>query len=166
MKKNDGLPFPLMITTFYRENQVNMAGLEIYVFQEKTIIDEVIERYGKIDRYEESEDKREKVEIASREIEQRRKYRDDTRRVLEEMLRSRNNLNVEQPFMDNDGLYMEELELAFMCTILHSKMRTLRIQELVFENQRALAMSIHMMEMTMSRRHRRQRGGKVPIPST
>ncbi|KAK9151482.1 hypothetical protein Syun_009791 [Stephania yunnanensis] len=49
---------------------------------------------------------------------------------------------------------------------MRNQMRTLSNQELVFKNQSALAKSIHMMERTMSRRHRRQGGVEVPVPST
>ncbi|KAK9160606.1 hypothetical protein Syun_006947 [Stephania yunnanensis] len=136
-----------------RADQVNMAGLEIDVLLKKTMTNEVIDRYEKIDRYTDFEYEKEKAEIASRETEQRRKIRTDKRRVLEEKQGARNNLNVEQPTMDYNGLYMEESEFTFMGTILRNRLRTPRNHELVFENQMALAISIHMMERSMSRRH-------------
>ncbi|KAK9151147.1 hypothetical protein Syun_009456 [Stephania yunnanensis] len=83
MKKNDGLHFPFMIVTFCRTSQVNMAGLDMDVLPKKTIMDEVIERYGIVNGYENTKDEREKVEIAKREIEQGRKIGDDTKRISE-----------------------------------------------------------------------------------
>ncbi|KAK9142620.1 hypothetical protein Syun_012020 [Stephania yunnanensis] len=67
-----------------------------------------------------------KAEIASREMEQRRKIRDEMRKVLEEMSRVRNNPNSEQPATNFDNLYMEELELAFIGSILRNQVMTLR----------------------------------------
>ncbi|KAK9092824.1 hypothetical protein Syun_027735 [Stephania yunnanensis] len=104
------------------------------VLLEKTITDEVIKRYGKSDRYEDSVNEREEAKIARSATEQRRKIKDDMRRILEEMLKARNDSNVVQPTMDYDGLYMEKSKLAFIGTIQRNKMRTLRNQELVFEN--------------------------------
>ncbi|KAK9169266.1 hypothetical protein Syun_001406 [Stephania yunnanensis] len=50
-----------------RGDQVNMAGLDMDVQPKKTITDEVIERYGKINGYEDTKDEREKSEITRRE---------------------------------------------------------------------------------------------------
>ncbi|KAK9082158.1 hypothetical protein Syun_031319 [Stephania yunnanensis] len=50
-----------------RSDQVNMAGLDMDVQPKKTITDEVIERYGKINGYEDTKDEREKSEITRRE---------------------------------------------------------------------------------------------------
>ncbi|KAK9148517.1 hypothetical protein Scep_007274 [Stephania cephalantha] len=62
----------------------------------------------KIDGYEDSENDWEKGEITSKETEQRRKIRYDTRKVLEERSRARSDLNVEQATTNFDGLYMEQ----------------------------------------------------------
>ncbi|KAK9125511.1 hypothetical protein Scep_014357 [Stephania cephalantha] len=143
-----------------------MTGLDMEVLLEKTITDEVIERYGRVNGYEDTEDEREKAKIAKREIDQRRKIKDDMRRILEEMSKARNDLNVEQPARAYDGLYMEESEFVFMGTILRNQMTTLRNQELVFENQSVLPRKVHRMEGKMSKRHRRQGGAEVHVPST
>ncbi|KAK9162903.1 hypothetical protein Syun_003805 [Stephania yunnanensis] len=65
-------------------------------------------------------------------------------RVLEEMSRARNNLNVEQPDTNFDGLYMEELELAFMGSILRNQVGTLRNQGLVFKNHMVSSLALKM----------------------
>ncbi|KAK9135562.1 hypothetical protein Syun_014892 [Stephania yunnanensis] len=115
-------------------NQVNLLGLDMDVLPKKSITEELIERYGRVNGYEDAEDERERVKIARREIEQRTKIKYDTRRILEEMSEVKNVSNMEQPTMDYDKLYKEE------------QMTTLCNQELVFENQRALTRSIHEME--------------------
>ncbi|KAK9151254.1 hypothetical protein Syun_009563 [Stephania yunnanensis] len=122
-KKNDGLPFLLMIISSCKVDQVNITELEMDVLLKKTITDEFIERYGKINYYEDTKDEREKTEIARREKEVRRKIRDDTRRMLEEVSKAKNDPTVEQPTWDYDGLYMEELELAFKGTILQNQIQ-------------------------------------------
>ncbi|KAK9107269.1 hypothetical protein Syun_023280 [Stephania yunnanensis] len=96
-KKNDVLSFSLMIIAFCRMNQVNMASLDINVLLEKTIIDDVIERYSRINGYEDTKDEREMAKITGRETEQRRKIRDDMKRILDKMSKARNDLNVERP---------------------------------------------------------------------
>ncbi|KAK9151011.1 hypothetical protein Syun_009320 [Stephania yunnanensis] len=103
---------------------------------------------------------KERVVIAITKIKQRRIIRYNTRRILEEMPEARNDPNMKQPTRDYDELYMEELELAFMGAILRNQMTTLRNKDLVFKNQKALAMSIHRMERTMSRRNKHQRGAR------
>ncbi|KAK9151235.1 hypothetical protein Syun_009544 [Stephania yunnanensis] len=108
-----------------------MARLDMDVLPEKTITDEIIERYRRMNGYQDIEGERERVEIARRKIEQRKKIRDDTRRILKEMSKTRNNLNVEQPIRDYDGLYMDELELGFIGVISHNQMTTLHNQKLV-----------------------------------
>ncbi|KAK9162704.1 hypothetical protein Syun_003606 [Stephania yunnanensis] len=107
------------------------------VLLQKTITHKVIERYGKVNGYEKTENEREKAEITRRETEKRRKIRDDMRRILEEMLEARRDLNVEHLARDYNKLYVEELELTFVGEILCNQMTTLRNQELVFENQMA-----------------------------
>ncbi|KAK9163185.1 hypothetical protein Syun_004087 [Stephania yunnanensis] len=67
-KKNDGQPFPLMITIFYRVDLGNIVDLDMDVLPKKTITEEVIERYGKVNSFEDIEDERKRVEIARREI--------------------------------------------------------------------------------------------------
>ncbi|KAK9107488.1 hypothetical protein Syun_023499 [Stephania yunnanensis] len=62
-KKNDELPFLLMITAFCRVDQVNMVGLDIDVLLEKTITDEFIERYKNVNGYEDIKDERERLGI-------------------------------------------------------------------------------------------------------
>ncbi|KAK9098911.1 hypothetical protein Syun_025956 [Stephania yunnanensis] len=113
IEKNDGLPFLLMITTFYRVDQMNMAELEIDVLPEMTISDEVIERYERVNDYKDAEEERESAEIARQETKQRRKIKSNTRRILEEVSEARNDLNAEQPARDYERLYIEESELAF-----------------------------------------------------
>ncbi|KAK9151650.1 hypothetical protein Syun_009959 [Stephania yunnanensis] len=70
-----------------------MACLDMDVLPEKTITNELIERYGKVNCYEDVEDMRERVEIAKSETEQRKKIRDDTRKILEEKSEARNDPN-------------------------------------------------------------------------
>ncbi|KAK9107050.1 hypothetical protein Syun_023061 [Stephania yunnanensis] len=53
-KKNDGLPFPLMILTSCKADLVNMAELDIDILLEKEIMDEVIKRYGRVNGYEDT----------------------------------------------------------------------------------------------------------------
>ncbi|KAK9081025.1 hypothetical protein Syun_030705 [Stephania yunnanensis] len=103
-----------------------MAGFNMGFIPEKTITDEVIKRYGKINGYEDTKVERKKDEISGREKEKRRKIRDDTTRVLEEILEARHDSNVKQLARDYDGLYMEETESAFMGTILCNRRTTLR----------------------------------------
>ncbi|KAK9093068.1 hypothetical protein Syun_027979 [Stephania yunnanensis] len=66
-----------------------MVRLDIDVLSEKTITHEVIERYRRVDGYEDKEDEKEKAEITNRETERRMKIRDGTRRILEEMSEAR-----------------------------------------------------------------------------
>ncbi|KAK9162955.1 hypothetical protein Syun_003857 [Stephania yunnanensis] len=66
-------------------DQVNLAGLDMDFIPEKTITDEVVERYERMNGYEDTEVDRERAEIARRETNLKRKIRDDTRRILEEM---------------------------------------------------------------------------------
>ncbi|KAK9118849.1 hypothetical protein Scep_016942 [Stephania cephalantha] len=82
------------------------------------------------------------------------------------MSEARNDPNVEQLSRDYNGLYMDELKLAFIGTILHNQKTTLRNQELAFKNLRALVRSIHIMELMMSKRNKCQEGTSVPVPST
>ncbi|KAK9121380.1 hypothetical protein Syun_018997 [Stephania yunnanensis] len=91
-----------------------MAGLDMDILPENTIIDEVIKRYGRVNGCEDIEDERESAEIARRETGKRRKIKDDTRRFLEEMSKARHDPNVEHPTRDYDGLYIEELKNTYL----------------------------------------------------
>ncbi|KAK9107421.1 hypothetical protein Syun_023432 [Stephania yunnanensis] len=51
------------------EDQVNMVGLDVDVLPEKTITDDVIEIYGRLNGYENAKVDRERDEIARRETE-------------------------------------------------------------------------------------------------
>ncbi|KAK9160765.1 hypothetical protein Syun_007106 [Stephania yunnanensis] len=103
-----------------RQDQVNTIGLDMDILPEKTIMDEVNERYGRMNSYEDTKDERERVEICRRETKQRRKIIDDTSRILEEMPEARLDPNVGQHAREYDRLYMEESELAFMGATLHN----------------------------------------------
>ncbi|KAK9160492.1 hypothetical protein Syun_006833 [Stephania yunnanensis] len=117
---------------------MNMAGLDMDVLPEKTITDEVIERYGRLDGYEDIRDERERAKIGRRKTKQRTKIKDSIRSILEEMSDAIKDPNVEQPTRDYDGLYTEGSKLAFMGAIPCNQMTILYSQELVFENQRVL----------------------------
>ncbi|KAK9098501.1 hypothetical protein Syun_025546 [Stephania yunnanensis] len=136
------------------------------VLPEKTIIDKVIKRCRRVNGYKDVKNEREMVEIAKRETVQRKKIKDDTRRILEVMSKTKNDPNMEQPMRDYDGLYMEESELAFVDEILRNQMTTLHNHELVFQNQKALVRIIHRMERMMCKKNRHHGVAEVPVPST
>ncbi|KAK9107163.1 hypothetical protein Syun_023174 [Stephania yunnanensis] len=112
-----------------------MSKLNMGLLSKKAITNAIIKSYGKIYEYEDFKDERKMVKIANKEKQERRKIRDETRRVLEEMSRARNDKNVEQ-HVNFDGTYMKESKLAFIGSIQRNQVRTLMALELVFKNQR------------------------------
>ncbi|KAK9142748.1 hypothetical protein Syun_012148 [Stephania yunnanensis] len=108
-------------------------ALELVAFEllAKTITYKVIERYGKANGYDDTYDEREKAEIARRETKQKRKIRDDTRRIMEKLSEARNDRNMEQPTRNCDGLCIEQRVLAFNGAILCNQMTALNNPQLV-----------------------------------